>query len=406
MANQEHLDILKQGVEVWNQWRKDFPNICPDLGDAHLTETTLGRSNLEGINFKRANLNNVIFSEIYIHGAKFKISSDEIPVGTATNDEDAVWLTHNNVTLNHADLSESSLNGAILHGVNLKGARLRNATIIRADLTGADLTQADLHHANLTWSNLSWANLSETNLGEVNLSGVTFTRNNLSRANFNEASTLGTIFTNVDLRLVEGLETVRHYGPSFIGIETLLQSREQIPEVFLRGSGLPDTFIAYTRSLANHPINFYSCFISYSSKDDKLARRLHADLQAQGVRCWFAPKDMKIGDKIRARIDEAIHLQDKLLLLLSEHAIASTWVEDEVEAALEKEQRQQREVLFPVRLDENVMETTQPWAAKLRRTRHIGDFTHWTDPQAYQQAFERLLRDLKAESQEYRKKGR
>jgi len=44
------------------------------------------------------------------------------------------------------------------------------------------------------------------------------------------------------------------------------------------------------------------------------------------------------------------------------------------------------------------MQTTQSWAAKIRRTRHIGDFTHWTDPQDYQQAFNRLMRDLKAES--------
>jgi len=66
-----------------------------------------------------------------------------------------------------------------------------------------------------------------------------------------------------------------------------------------------------------------------------------------------------------------------------------------VEAALEKEQRQQREVLFPVRLDDAVMQTSQAWAAKFRRTRHIGDFTNWTDPQAYQIALDRLLRDLK-----------
>jgi hypothetical protein len=144
-----------------------------------------------------------------------------------------------------------------------------------------------------------------------------------------------------------------------------------------------------------HSIHYYSCFISYSSQDDILARRLHADLQDHGVRCWFACEDMKIGDKIRARIDEAIHLQDKLLLLLSKHSIASAWVEDEVEAAIEKEYQQNREVLFPVRLDESVMQTTQAWAAKLRRTRHIGDFTNWKDLQAYQNAFDRLLRDLK-----------
>ena len=84
-----------------------------------------------------------------------------------------------------------------------------------------------------------------------------------------------------------------------------------------------------------------------------------------------------------------------LLLLLSEHSIASTWVENEVEAALEKEDRQQREVLFPARLDDAVMQTPQAWAATLRRTRHIGDFSRWTDPQAYLSAFDRLLRDLK-----------
>ena len=147
-----------------------------------------------------------------------------------------------------------------------------------------------------------------------------------------------------------------------------------------------------------HPIQYHSVFISYSSKDEMLAYRLHADLQARGVRCWFAPEDMKIGDKIRQRIDEAIHLQDKLLLLLSEHALASDWVEAEVEAALDKEQHQGREVLFPIRLDGCVIQTSQAWAKHLRRTRHIGDFTTWTDPQIYQSAFERLLRDLKHDS--------
>ena len=67
------------------------------------------------------------------------------------------------------------------------------------------------------------------------------------------------------------------------------------------------------------------------------------------------------------------HLQDKLLLLLSEYSIVSAWVEGEVEAALEKVGRQQREVLFPIRLDDAVMQTSQAWAATLRRTRHNGE---------------------------------
>jgi len=146
-----------------------------------------------------------------------------------------------------------------------------------------------------------------------------------------------------------------------------------------------------------NPIDYYTCFISYSSHDEPFAKRLYADLQHEGVRCWFAPEDLKIGDKIRHRIDESIHLYDKLLLVFSEHAVKSEWVEHEVEAAFEKERQHHKEVLFPVRLDEAVMQTTEAWAADIRRTRHIGDFTSWKQHDDYQQALERLLRDLKAE---------
>jgi hypothetical protein len=80
----------------------------------------------------------------------------------------------------------------------------------------------------------------------------------------------------------------------------------------------------------------------------------------------------------------------------TEHSIASPWVEEEVEATLEKEHKQGKPVLFPIRLDDAVMETGQAWAASLRRTRHIGDFCNWKDHDAFQKAFERLLRNLKS----------
>src|SRR5213079_1416055 len=104
-----------------------------------------------------------------------------------------------------------------------------------------------------------------------------------------------------------------------------------------------------------------------------------------------------IGDPFRQRIDESIRLHDKLLLILSEHSVNSPWVQDEVEAALERERREKRLVLFPIRIDGAVMETEQAWAASIRRTRHIGDFTRWKKHDSYRKAFERLLRDLKAE---------
>jgi hypothetical protein len=128
-----------------------------------------------------------------------------------------------------------------------------------------------------------------------------------------------------------------------------------------------------------------------------LAKRLHADLQDNAVRCWFAPEDMKIGDEIRSRIDQSIRLHDKLLVVLSEHSTDSDWVEDEVETALEEERKRKQTVLFLIRLGEAVMETDEAWAAKIRRTRHIGDFSRSKDHDSYGEAFDRLLPDLKAE---------
>ena len=64
---------------------------------------------------------------------------------------------------------------------------------------------------------------------------------------------------------------------------------------------------------------------------------------------------------------------------------------------MEKERLEKRTVLFPIRLDESVMETRQAWAARIRQTRHIGDFQHWKDHDAYQMAFARLLPDLEVE---------
>ncbi len=156
--------------------------------------------------------------------------------------------------------------------------------------------------------------------------------------------------------------------------------------------------ITYARSLINTPIEYYRCFISYSSLDEIFTRRLYADLQSNGVRCWFAPEDLKIDDKIRTRVDESIRLYDKLLLVLSQHSVASQWVEQEVETALAKERKEQRTVLFPIRLDGAVMEMEGGWPALVRNTRNIGDFTRWKRRDTYQKALDRLLRDLKAEA--------
>ncbi|MFZ0725589.1 MAG: toll/interleukin-1 receptor domain-containing protein [Desulfobacterales bacterium] len=347
MANPEHLEILKQGVDVWNRWREDNPDVKPDLDGADLSSADLSRM-------------------------------------------------HKWVDLSRADLTEANLSRANLSMTDLSGANLSRALLFEADL-GANLTGAELIRADLTKADLSGAELSMANLSEANLRMTNFSGANLSGTEFYATIFQYTIFGNVDLRAAVGLENVVHFGPSTIGIDTISASGGKIPEAFLRGCGVPENFIQYMSSLTGKAFEYYSCFISYSSKDQDFAERLYSDLQNKRVRCWFAPEDMKIGDKIRDRIDQSISIHDKLLLILSEHSINSEWVEDEVEAAYEQERNRGKTVLFPIRLDSAVEDTDKAWASKLRRSRHIGDFTKWKDHDAYQKAFDRLMRDLKAE---------
>jgi uncharacterized protein YjbI with pentapeptide repeats len=275
-----------------------------------------------------------------------------------------------------------------LTGIDLHDVDLNRADLILADLRGANLKYASLINANLSEANLNGANLSEAELAFANLTSA-----ELSEANLSNTVLWETVLANIDLSVATGLETCRHFGPSIVDFRTLAKSHP-LPLEFLRGVGLPDAVIDYLPSLLSQPIQYYSCFISYSSKDDDFAKRIHADLQSKGVRCWFAPHDLPIGGKILDEIDAAIRLRDKVVLILSEHSIGSGWVEDEVKTAFEEERRRKQTMLFPIRLDDAVMETGEAWAAKLRADRNIGDFRQWKDHDSYQEVFERVLRDL------------
>jgi hypothetical protein len=138
------------------------------------------------------------------------------------------------------------------------------------------------------------------------------------------------------------------------------------------------------------------CIIGYSSHNQAFAERLNADLRAKNVRCWFAPEDLKIGDAFQERIEDSIRAFDKVMIVLSDASVHSRWVEREVNAAREREDREKRAVLFPIMIDHAAMTATQPWAADIRRTRHIGDFQGWEEHSSYLKSFERQLRDLKA----------
>jgi len=339
MANPEHVEILNRGIKAWNEWRDGHRAVFPDLRGATLRGNVL-------------------------------ISAD-------------------------------------LVGVNLSGANLSRSTLYSTNFNGAKLSNANLSDAHLYYANFTHAVLLDANLSGAVLIGANLNQAQLSGADFTGALLGSTTFADNDLSEVKGLETVRHNTPSSIGVDTLYNSAGKIPEAFLRGCGIPDDFIAFIPSHfgVQQAIQFYSCFISYSTRDEEFARRLYSRMRDEHLRVWFAPEDVKGGEKLYEQIERAIQIHDRLLIVLSESSLRSKWVMTEIRRAHKVELREKRRKLFPIRLVD--YETLQAWecfdadtgedlASEVRQY-FIPDFSNWKDHDAFEKAFERLLRDLRAE---------
>ena len=406
MAVPEQVERLKRSVEEWNAWRQEQPDIHRYSGTNRFWESLFGRVDLSFADLSHTNLGGANLSYTYLNGTN--LSTTNISYANLSNanldganlrDTNFTGANFSNASLVGADLSENSIKGVYLNSTLRRSGRI--AGVLNLDEVRRILTSPVFHpsKANFSGANLSGADLRNANLAEADFCNSDLMETNLSgadlrNADLDKAHLRQTIFAENDLSTVRGLDTVNHGGPSFVDIKTVVLPQGNILKHFLRGVGFSDTAIEYLPSILTPTIQYYSLFLSHSHHDQAIAKRLYNDLQNQGVRCWFAPHDLRPGTPIVRGIEEAIHLHEKLLLILSDHAVNSPWVQQEVEAALYKEVTTDQEILFPIRLDNTVLESATLWAKRLRQ-RHIGDFTGWQDDTTYGQAFSTLLRHLK-----------
>ena len=317
MANEEQLSILKQGVEVWNKWREENPDVK----------------------------------------------------------------------------------------VNLIGANLSRANLIGANLSGANLGVADLSGANLSGASLENTWLNYSNLTEARLTG----------SNFSKARVGGTIFGDLFLdETIIGLGDIVHNNPSTIGTDTISKSKGKISEVFLRGCGLSDVDIEYTKlanpGLSNEKINkilykiydlratqalqVLPLFISYSHADGTFVDKLEGQLNTKGIRFWRDVHELKAG-RIETQIDQAISQNRTVLLILSSNSIKSDWVEHEVRTARELEKEIGHDILCPVALDDSWK--SSPWPKRVMEQimeYNILDFSAWEDDVKFEGMFRKLIDGL------------
>lgn len=279
-----------------------------------------------------------------------------------------------------------------LAGADLIAANLTGANLTRADLTGADLTSADLSFANLTSADLDGADFQSTQFGY-------------------------TTFADVDLSDGVNLERSEVNGPSTVGTDTILKSGGKIPDEFLRSCGV-DPLIQRllvgtnrTRTDAFYewidlPIKLDTCFISYSTKDKRFVDRLRGFLNKSGVDYWYAPEHGESGRKLTEQIDRQITLRDRVVLVCSAAALKeSDWVQWEIEKTIAEEKRRNKTILFPIMLDDALLNWDHPRAVHIREIL-AGDFRKATRGNAFNMAADRLLRALYDRQDRSRDAGR
>jgi uncharacterized protein YjbI with pentapeptide repeats len=159
MADEKQLELLAQGAEKWNQWRREYPQIRPDLSEASLVNADLSRANLDDCDLRSADLSKAQLSHASLIGACL----DSATLTLA----DLLGAILNNALLNGANFF-----GAFLFGTRLKGATLTGANLLGANLMGADLSAAVLRSTNLMGANLQEANLTDTDFTKADLTGA------------------------------------------------------------------------------------------------------------------------------------------------------------------------------------------------------------------------------------------
>ena len=371
MANEEQLKILSQGVDVWNRWRGENPDVKFDFMEADLRGVDLRKAELWGGRFLSAKL----------YGAN----------------------------LNEANLSGTDLRKADLRKTKLREAKLLGTRLEMANLSETNLSYAHVLGANLSGSNLDNASLNEANLKNSNLDGASLSGTDLTNG------LLGSIVLgDNDLSQTVGLETIRHQTPSTIGTNTLQKSRGNISVTFLRGCGLSDWEIEsaklYNPELSNHeideilykvhdlratqPLQISPLFISYSHVDSPFVEKIEEHLNAKGIRFWRDVHHATAG-RLEKQIDRAIRHNPTVLVILSENSIKSDWVEHEVRTARELEKESGHDVLCPVALDDSWK--TSSWPKRVMEQvmeYNILDFSRWKDDTEFERLFKKLIDGL------------
>jgi hypothetical protein len=131
MANEEHLAILRQGVQAWNRWRDRHAEIRPDLRGMNLEGASLRR-----VDFRKSDLSWANLARADLDQARFWAAN-------------LSWANLSDARLRHADLWGTDLSGTIFVGADMEGSDLTHAHLVEANLERSNLTNCRVYGASV-----------------------------------------------------------------------------------------------------------------------------------------------------------------------------------------------------------------------------------------------------------------
>ena len=373
MADMELVLIVKRGRDAVAQWREENPTTTMDLSEAYMSHTRLPQvdlsaSDLRNSDFMGAMLRRANFSRSYM----------------------------NPCHLYRADLREANLSSTLLSGANLRGADLRKANLEGANLDRAILSDCNFEGANPKGANLSQTNIDRANMKDADLSGAYFGGSRIKRSNFDNTNLTGsdlfeanidtvtfdgsdlsgsilgyTVFQNCDLSNVSNLDSIRHDAPSTLGVDSLLKS-SNLPEEFLRGIGVTDSFIELSKSIERTAAS-PECYISCTSEHKEYAIKLQEELRSKGVVCWLFSEDSRGNALVDRRstseeeeIERWVRHYDKLIVVTTEESFSNEIIRNDVVSGKEKQMSEDSWVLYLVSPNGEIMESRNRFIRTLR----------------------------------------
>ena len=420
MADQKHVEVLKQGVDVWNSWREENPDVIPDLSGAELNEIELPGANLKNAIFYKVELGKQLVPT-QMRKANLK--------GADLTEANLQWVDLSNADLHDAILPNANLAnanlwscgfiGACMSGANLEGANVHGNYFFNADLTRANLQGAKIYLANFDRANLSEVNLQGTDVYQTrlkntkliwaNLQGAKFATSSLEQADmrwacvdgadFSKGSMGGTMLSDVDLSKAKGLDDMYINSPLVIDFSTLYKSNGQIPEIFLRRAGVPEEMINMFEKSAGK-FKLTRTYIAFVNNDHEQMKHLKDDLIDSGIHCWPYNLDAVSHWMLKGAglFEYWYRTWDRLIVICSREAFGHQYLID----ALNKEHKLELEsnrddMLVPVCLDDETIAIWNEYNGSNDPKKKIYDFRQWQEPEAYKKALQELIDDLKAE---------